>query len=427
MCALTLVFTLTALQAAPPPWPQWRGPDGTGLARATNVVLTWSATNHLRWKTALPGIGFSSPVVWDDHIFLTTAIEGEVIPGAKAPVHVLEGQEFRHPESVGADRRQTLKVLGVAARDGKLLWEQTVHDGRVYDDRHRKGSYAASTPVTDGRRVVSFFGAEGMFCHDNDGRLQWKVDLSGFSTIGLGPGSSPVRFGSLVIAQCDQKDGEGSFVQAWDFETGKSVWRTERRVSASWSSPLLVEADGRTVLVTSGSEHLIAYDPRNGRELWRLDGLHSNAVPSPIAWNHIVLFTAGYPTKRAVAVEAGSGRLLWEYGKGTAYVPSPVPWDGHFYLMTDSGMLTCLEAGTGKAVYEGERLPAPAKFTASAVAVASHILLTADDGRTFVMRAGPKPVPVAVNNLEEPMMASPAVVGGRLYLRGERHLYCVGE
>lgn len=399
----------------------------------TNVVLRWDLTNHVRWKSPVPGLGHSSPIVWGDRVFLTTGLEGEVIPGAQPPKHTLEGQEFRHPESTSGDHRQTLKVLCFAAGDGRLLWEQAVHDGRVYDDRHRKGAYAAPTQVTDGRHVVSLFGAEGLFCHDFSGRLEWKVDLGNLSTLGLGPGSSPLLCGSAVILQWDQKEGEGSFLQAWDLATGRTRWRTERRVSASWSTPLAVIAGGRTVIACSGSEHLAAYDPADGHELWRADGLANNAVPSPIASGDVVLFSAGYPKKRALAFLASgptpgsTPHPLWEYSRGTAYVPSPVPWDNCFYLMTDSGQLTCLDRRTGKPLYESERLPAPAKFTASAVAVAGRLLLTAEDGRTFVIRTGPKFEVEATNPIGETVMASLAIANGRIYLRGEAHLFCIGS
>lgn len=409
------------------PWPQWRGPAGNGCSSETNLALAWSPTNHILWRCPLPGRGHSSPAVWGDRLFLTAETDGDVIPGAKAPIHRFGGEEFRHPESMGADRRHTLEVLCVRVSDGTIAWKRTVHDGRVYDDRHRKGAYAAATPATDGRRVVTYFGPEGLFCHDSEGGLLWKVGFEGFTTLGLGPGSSPILFENRVIVQADQKAGEGSFVAAWDLATGKAAWRTERQVSASWSSPLLVRTGDRSLVLTAGSEHLVAYDAATGREQWRADGLANNAIPSPVAAGSVTLFSTGYPKKRALGLDTASGQLLWEYTWGMVYVPSPVPWQGYFYLMTDSGLLTCLDAATGKPAYESERMPAPAKFTASALAVAGRILLTAEDGRTFVIRAGPDFAVEATNTIGEPVYASPAIADGRIYLRGEQHLFAIGR
>jgi outer membrane protein assembly factor BamB len=417
---------LLATTATAEPWPQWRGPAGTGVSTETNVVLQWSPTNHIRWRSPLPGPGHSSPVVWGDRVFLTTETDGDVIPDAKAPIHRYEGEEFRHPESLGADHSHTLKVVCIRTADGQIAWDRTVHDGRVYDDRHRLGSYAAATPATDGQRVVSYFGAEGLFCHDVEGRLQWRVDFGQFSTLGLGPGSSPILAAGRVIVQADQKDGEGSFIAAWDLKTGLPLWRTVRHVSASWASPVFVQTPDRSLLLASGNEQIAAYDPATGRELWSVAGLTNNAVPSPIVAGSVALFTTGYPKKRALGLDLASGRSLWEYNRGTAYVPSPVPWDGRFYLMTDSGQMTGLEATTGTALYESERLPVPARFTASAVAVAGRILLTAEDGRTFVIRAGPKFEVEATNAIGEPVRASPAIADGRVYIRGETHLFAIG-
>jgi outer membrane protein assembly factor BamB len=424
------VFALLCLLVVGPakadPWPQWRGLAGTGVSRETNLVLTWSPTNNIRWRCPLVGAGLSSPVVWGDHLYLTTETDGEIVPGAKAPIHHYEGEEFRHPESLGADRQHALRIVCIRVADGQVAWEQTVHDGRVYDDRHRLGSYAAPTPATDGRRVVAYFGAEGLFCHDRDGRRLWQADMGTFSTLGLGPGSSPILAGDRVVIQGDQRDGEGSFIAAWDLETGRQIWRTERRVSASWSSPILVQRGDRAVILASGSERLAAYDPATGRELWSAAGLTNNAVPSPIVSGSVALFAAGYPKKRAMALDFASGRPVWESARGTAYVPSPVPWEDRFYLMTDAGLITCLDAATGRPQYEGERLPAPARFTASPVAVAGRILLTAEDGRTFVVRAGPKLEVERVNSLGEPVRASPAIADGRIYLRGASAVFAIG-
>jgi outer membrane protein assembly factor BamB len=413
-------------------WPGWRG-DGQGVARATRLPLEWTASRNVAWKTAVPGRGHSSPIVWGDRLFLTTAVEGDVVPGAKAVKHVAEGQEFVHPDATGADRRHTYKLLSLDAKDGRIVWERTVWEGTPADSRHKKGSFASPTAVTDGERVYAYFGSEGLYAYDFEGKLAWKFDPGVVATMGVGVGSSPVLYRDLVVLLCDEDNGEKSFVVALERRTGKEVWRVPRKVEVSWATPVLVSTGGRDELVTSGSQLIVAYDPATGRELWRMKGLESNAVTTPLVGDGVVVLSSGYPSKVSIAVQpggsgdiTGSSRILWRYNKGSAYVPSPILYDGHVYLMTDKGLLTCLDARTGEVRYEGARPPVPASFTASPVAVNGHLFLTSQDGDTFVVKAGPRFDVVGTNSLGEAVSASAAVAGGRIYLRGETHLFAIG-
>jgi len=428
-----LLLTAHTAAAAPPHWAQWRGPDGQGIAGDPGVPLEWSPTKNVLWKTAIPGRGYSSPVVWGDRIFLTTAIEGDVVPGAKGVKHVMEGQEFAHPDGVGADRQHTFKVVALDATSGRILWEKTAWEGTPYDTRHRRGSFAAPTPVSDGTLVYAYFGAEGLYTYDFQGNLKWSWKTGGIASFGVGVGTSPVLYQGILIVQCDEDNGEKSFIVGLERKTGKEVWRTTRNVEVSWATPILVKSGGRDELVTAGSQAIIGYEPKSGRELWRMKGLASNAVPSPVAGDGIVVVSAGYPVKIAVAVRpGGSGdvtetdRVLWKYDKGTAYVPSPILVDGLVYLVTDKGLISCLDAKTGKVHYEGGRPPAGASYMASPVAVAGHLLLSSMDGDTVVLKAGTTHEIVRSNPLGEPIAASPAIVGGRLYIRGEHHLFAIG-
>lgn len=415
-------------------WPQWRGPESQGISPEKNLPAEWSATKNIRWKAPIAGRGHSSPIVWGKQIFLTTAIEGPVVPGAKAAKHVIEGQDFLHPDSVGADRRHTFKVLCLDRETGKTIWERTAYEGTVYDNRHRKSSYAAATPATDGRRVYAFFGSEGLYCYDFDGRLIWKTSLGPLGTLGMGTGTSPVLYENLVILQCDEEAGERSFITALDKETGKQIWKVPRKVQVGWSTPVLVRAAKRAELIASGAEAVISYDPATGKELWRSKGLNSNAVPSPVAGHDMVFISAGYPAKIATAIRLGgtgdisnSPGIVWKYEKGTAYVPSPILYGDYLYLMTDRGLLTCLDAKTGEVKYEGGRVPVPATFTASPVAFDGKILLTSEDGDTFVVQAGPTHQILRTNSIGEPVYASPAVADGKIFIRGEKHLYCIAS
>jgi outer membrane protein assembly factor BamB len=320
---------------------------------------------------------------------------------------------------------------------GQVLWEQTVYSGPVYDHRHRRGTYAGPTPVTDGKYVISYFGSEGVYCHDFNGKLLWKNDIGDIDTFGMGAGTSPVLFENLVIFVCDQNLAvpKDSFMVALDKKTGKEVWRVTRPIQGSWFTPVLVKTAGRTELVTSGNEFLIGYDPKTGKELWRTTGLKSHAIATPVIKGDVAILSSGYPSKKVIAVKLGgagnldgTGKVLWTYNKGTAYVPSPILYDGYLYLMSDAGVLTCVEPETGKIVYEGGRVPVATKFYgASPVAFDGKILLTSDDGDTFVIKAGPKHEVLASNSIGEPCRTSIAIADGKLFIRGEKHLYCISN
>ena len=421
-------------KAAAGNWPQWRGPDGSGISNEKNLPSEWSPTKNIKWKTSIEGRSHSSPIVWGNRVFLTTAVEGVVVPGAKAVKHTVEdGKEFLHPDSVGADKKHTFKVISIDRDSGKIVWEATAWEGTPYDNRHRKSSYAASTPATDGKLVYAFFGTEGLYAYDFKGKLAWKADLGKLGTVGMGTGTSPILFNDLVIVQCDEENGEASFIAALDKKTGKEAWRTPRKVQVSWATPLLVRTSTRAELITSGTEAIVAYDPATGKELWRHKGVESNAIPSPVANNDMVFLVAGFPAKIAMAIKlgqsgdlTGSPNVAWTYAKGTAYVPSPILYGEYLYLTTDRGILTAIDAKTGEVKYEGGRIPIPATFTASPVAFEGKILMTSEDGDTFIVKAGPKHEILGTNSVGEPVYASPAIADGRIFIRGEKNLYCIG-
>jgi outer membrane protein assembly factor BamB len=413
-------------------WPGWRGASGQGVSEETRLPLEWSATKNVRWKSEIPGRGYSSPAVWGKRIFLTTDIEGDVVPGAKAVVHFDEGEEFVHPDGVGADRKHTFKVVALDADTGKLVWERTAWEGTPYDSRHKRGAYAAPTPVTDGKSVFVSFGGEGLYAYDFSGKPLWKVALGGIATMGVGYGISPLLHGDLLIVQCDEDAGDKSFVAAFDKRTGREVWRTPRKVQVSWATPILVKSGRRDELVTAGAEHVIAYEPATGKELWRMKGLESNAVPSPVAGDGLVVVSSGYPAKVAIAVRPGgagdvtdSAQVLWKYSKGTAYVPSPIFYGGYVYLLTDKGLITCLDARTGEVKYEGARPPVGTSVMASPVAYDGKLLLVSMDGDAIVVKSGPSFEILKTNPMGEPIAASPAIAKGRLYIRGEKSLFCI--
>ncbi len=450
LAAAALLGTV-ALAGSPPAaevadanWPQWRGPGGQGVSAATSYADEWSPATtadgravparNIAWATAVAGRGLSSPVVWGNRLFITTSIEGELVPGHTAPDHL--GFDLKpgylHPDSVGVDHKNTLKVLAYDTADGKLLWERTAYDGLMYDNRHRKNTYASPTVVTDGKLVYAFFEAAGLYAYDFKGTLVWQRSLGNIAKAGLGPGTSPILFENLLILQIDQEMGANSAVVALDKTTGADVWRADRTTRRSWATPIIVNTPERPELVASGAEVVIAYDPRTGKELWRTKGVQSHPIPSPVAGHGLVFLSAGSQAKRAIAIRTGgSGDLTgtesiaWRYDKGTAYVPSPLLLGDYLYLTNDTGILTCLDALTGKVVYEGGRPPVPATFTASLVGYGDRILQTSEDGDTFVVKAGPAHEILRTNSVGEPVYASPALASGTIYIRGAQHLFAI--
>jgi len=438
----SLHYLLTAAFAAAPAlaaessdWPGFRGADGSGIARtgpgpATDLDLD----RHLLWKAKIEGRGHSSPVISGGRVFLTTAIVGDVIPGAGPPEHTFGGEPFKHPEAVDGNRHHTMKVMALDADHGDLLWSHTAYAGRVYDDRHSASSYASPTPVTDGERVYAYFGSEGVYAYTVDGEPVWERDIGDIKTVGLGVGTSPVLHDGLLIILADEDSGDDSFIVALDALTGEEVWKHDRPVQASWATPVLVEHDGQKQLLTSGYEFVIAYDPADGNELWRATGLQNNAIHIPMTVDDLAVFTSGYPGKIAFAIPLDSrGDLTgsdkaraWTYRKGTGYVPSNLLYDGLLYLTNDGGVITCLDARTGQVVYEGGRLPIRGRYSASMVGGGGRILMVNTDGDAALFRAGREHEVLGSFSLGEPVWATPAIVGHRLYIRGSEHLFALG-
>jgi outer membrane protein assembly factor BamB len=435
------VFAIGAAHAAPSDnWAQWRGPDGLGVAASADFPLEWAAATaatpavNIAWKTPVEGRGHSSPIVWGNRLFITTSIQHEQVPGHKAPDHLNFDLTpgYIHPDSEGVDYKNTLKVLAFDTQTGKLLWDRVAYDGLMYDNRHKKNTYASSTSVTDGRLVYAFFEAAGLYAYTFDGKLEWKASLGNIAKAGMGPGTSPVLYENLIILQVDQEMGAGSAIVALDKQNGKEVWRADRKNRRSWATPLIVRTPSRVELVASGAEAVIAYDPLTGKELWRAPGVSSHPIPSAVAGHGLVFLSAGSSAKRSLAIRAGgtgelkgSDAILWRHDRGTAYVPSPILFGDNVYVMSDAGLITCLDARTGKMHYEGGRPPVGARFTASLVAFGDRLLQTSEDGDTFVIKAGPAHEVLRTNSVGEPVYASLALAGGTIYIRGTQHLFAI--
>ena len=380
-------------------WPRLRGPSGQGAAVESDFPLTWSATENIAWKTPLPGRGNSSPVVWDDKIVLTSASED------------------------GAERL----LLCYARADGRPLWQRHAPQPSTVENLYWKNSYASSTPVTDGERIIAFFGNSGLVCYDFEGKLQWQHSLGEFVTM-HGPGTSPVLYKEKMIFLQDQNRGESVFV-ALDKRTGELIWQQHRENNMCWSTPVIVRAGDRDELVYNGSHYVVGYDPDTGEELWRVAGSSREAIPMIVVGGGLLYSTSGRNGPTFAIRPGGSGDVTethvhWKASRGGPHVPSPAYFEDRLFIVNDTGIMTCLDARDGSLKWQN-RLRG--RFSMSPVEAGGRLILTSEAGLTYVLRAADKLDVLAENDLGEPNLATPAVLGGRVYFRTASNLVCVGE
>jgi outer membrane protein assembly factor BamB len=443
--AVPLALLLAAASAVPlaaQHWPSFRGPHASGVLDGAHPPLTWNVETkqHVRWQTAIPGLSHSSPVVWGDRVFVTSAISssaGEALlqrgfssSGQPAPDQVL------HTWSVFALDRST----------GRVVWERTAHRGVPRTLRHMKSSHASATPATDGRTVVAFFGSEGLFAFDAaDGRMRWREDLGILDAGSIyyperqwGVASSPVIDETRVIVQCDLQSG--SFVAAFDLATGRLLWRTPREEIPSWASPSVYVDGDRHILVTNAGRFVRGYDARTGKELWRLANTSEIAVPTPIAADGLVVAMSGYQPAKPIYVirtaasgdislregETTSSHVAWSRPRGGSYIPTPLAYRGLLYVLSTNGVLTCYDLQTGRQWYERRLGDRGGAYSASPVASDGHLFIAGEDGEIFVVKAGPEYALVAANAVGQTLMATPALADGMLIVRGLTHVFAFG-
>lgn len=410
-------------------WPQWRGPAGTGVATGGDPPVRWSETQNIRWKVPIPGKGLSTPIVTADRVFLTTAVaHGEALSPTE-PRH-----EGAH-DNLAPLRRLEFRVLALDRRDGTLLWQRTLRDAQPHEGTHLTGSWASASPVTDGERLFAFFGSQGIFALDYDGGLLWQRDLGDMSIFhGHGEGSSPALHGDTLVINWDHQGD--SFVVALDKRTGVERWRVARAEITSWSTPLIVEHAGRTQVVVSATHRTRSYDLADGRLIWEAGGLSRNVVASPVAGDGLVFVGSSYDTRAMLAIRlddargdvSGGDAVVWRRTRDTPYVPSPILYQGSLcFLKHLQNVLTCVEATTGKTVHGPRRIPGNQGVFASPVGAAGRLYITSRDGTTAVLSQGGDYTLLATNQLEDSFSASAAIAGDEIFLRGERHLYCLAR
>jgi len=414
-------------------WPSWRGPLSTGEAPDADPPLEWSETENVRWKVALPGAGNGTPVVWGDAIFLLTAEPvGEPVRPAATPGDTSQLKPFQRKVTV--THKQRLSVLAVRLSDGARLWSRVAVEELPHEEVHEDATWAASSAVTDGEHVFADFGSRGLYAYDLAGNQVWKLRLGEMEHLGFGEGSTPALRGDTLVVQHDHQGP--SFLVALDKSTGRELWRRERDEPSSWSSPLIVDVDGRAQVVASGARKVRGHDLASGELLWEWSGLTPNVIPTPVYRDGVAYVMSGFRGAAIAALRLTGAKgdltdtnaVLWTGSRNTSYVRSPLLFDGRLYVLkAGSGILTCLDATSGRAVFGPQRLTSLGDFYASPVAAGGRVYLVGREGTTEVLRAGDAYSVLATNHLDERFSASPAVVGDALLLRGERHLYCVAR
>ena len=442
-------------------WPQFRGPNGAGVLDNAKLPVSWSATKGVAWSVELPGRGWSSPITWNDHVFVTSAISpgafkepspgiygndyvAELTKKGLSPDEVMEAVTQRDIERTMDTGEIRYMVYSLDAATGRTRWEREAHRGQPFGGRHRKNTYASETPVTDGERVYVYFGNVGLFAYGLDGTLAWTKRFTPQPMyLDFGTASSPVVHDGKVYVLHDN-DGE-SFVAAVDATTGAEVWMVERnltpggRMGSGWSTPFVWTHAGGTEIVVIGHKYAISYEPATGKEIWRLHGLTGQSTPTPVAAGGLLYLATGSQgesNRPVFAVRPGargditlpkgedrSAFVAWMHPRASAYTSSPLVYRDRMYVVNDNGILTVFEAATGKQVYQARAGGIGNTFSASPWAADGKVFLLSEEGDTFVLEAGDTYVEVSKNSLDELAFATPALATDGLFVRTATRLY----
>jgi outer membrane protein assembly factor BamB len=442
-CATIAMFALVAAHPAADldeHWPQWRGPLASGVAPAGDPPIEWAEDKNIKWKVAIPGKGSATPIVWSDTLFVLTAA-----PTDKRPPGNDEPAEAAPAQGAQAGQRRNLQpefiqqfiVIAIDRKDGRTRWQQIVREELPHEGWNPNATitWASSSPVTDGQMVYAFFGSRGLYALDMKGNLKWERDFGDMNTGGFGEGSSPVLDGDRLVINWDHL-GE-SFIVALDKKTGRELWRTPRDERTTYSTPLIVEHDGKKQVITPGTKKVRSYDLADGRLLWEGPSLTNSCVASPVHANGVVYVMTGYGGSALYAIRlahasgeitAAHEAIAWKHDRDTPWVPSPLLYgDELYFLKVNSGILSVFNAKTGEELYNEQRLEGVANVYASPVGAAGRVYIAGRDGAVAVIQRGPQFKLLALNQLDDGFDASPVVVGNEIYLRGRTHLYRVSK
>jgi outer membrane protein assembly factor BamB len=461
--AAVLIFATVAAVAGTPEqnWPAWRGPLQNGVAPEANPPTTWSETNNVKWKVKIPGGGQATPIIWDNRVFIQTAIPtgkkvaaklAEAAEEPPPPRPELGGEPPRdgpgRPGGPGGKKGRggfgggpkptefyQFAVLCLDRQTGKVLWQQVAREEVPHEGyRQGEGSFASSSGLTDGQHLYAYFGSHGIYCYDLDGKLLWNQDLGKMRmAMGFGEGSSPALCHDTLIVNRDNEDG--SCIIALDKNTGKTLWKKPREEHTSWSTPLIIERDGKAQAVVTATGKIRSYDPASGEVLWECGGLTRNVIPCPVADASTVYCMSGFQGNALLAIRlgrtgdlTGGDAIAWTHNKSTPYVPSPLLYDGRLYFFAgNNGVLSCLDTKSGSAFIDAQKLADLAGVYASPLGAAGRVYFVGRNGATVVLKQSDRLDVLATNRLEEKFDASLAAAGKDLFLRGHENVYCLSE
>ncbi|MFN0083855.1 MAG: PQQ-binding-like beta-propeller repeat protein [Blastocatellia bacterium] len=435
---LTVVVTLTGNAQH---WSQFRGANASGNGDGQNPPTKWDATtnSNVAWKTPIPGLAHASPVIWGDRVFILSAV-------SSAPQGKFRFGLYGDVDSDKDVSKHQWKIFCLDKKTGKILWEKIATEGVPKVKRHIKSTQASPSPATDGKYLAAFFGSEGLYCYDYNGKLVWKQDLgildSGWffdPDYQWGMASSPIIYNDKVIVQCDTQ--KNSFIAAFDLKTGREIWRTRRDEIPSWGSPTVFESNGKAMIVTNATKRIRGYDPATGKEIFELSGNSEVTVGTPVVGHNMVFVTAGYPPIQPIYAirptaagdislaegKESNDHIAWSKKRGGTYMPTPIVYGDHLYTCSNNGVLTCYDAKTGERIYQQRIAGQSNAFSASPVAGDGKLYFSGEDGDIFVVKAGPGYELLATNPMGEVMMSTPAISGGMLIVRTISHVYGIAE
>ena len=422
-------------------WPSFRGPEASGIADGQNLPDRWDTKTgeNILWRTPSPGLAHSSPVVWGNRIFVTSAVSSD-------PKATFRPGLYGDGDASKDRTPHRWMIYAIDKQNGKVLWERLALEGEPIEKRHIKSTYANSTPATDGRIVVAWFGSQGVYAYDFNGRLLWKVDIGRLDlgaydipTFEWGPASSPIIWNNLVILQCDTQ--ADSFLLALDASTGQTVWKSDRQELPSWGTPTIATTSTGPQLVTNASNFIRGYDPKTGKELWRLGGSSKITAPTPVFSEDLFVVVSGRAPERPIFVirpnargdltladgKKSSDAIVWSMTGRGSYMPTPLAYNGTLYVLANNGLFDAYNLKTGAELYR-QRLPLVGSgFSASPVAADGKIYLSNEDGEILVIAAGEKFTHIGTNSMGELLMATPALSEGRMYVRSSSSLFAIGK
>ena len=417
-------------------WPAWRGPLFTGEAVKGNPPTAWSETRNVKWKIPIPGKGISTPVIWGDQIFITSAIslDKKASPEVLAKLKAAQPQ-FMQSMSKLPEYLQQFVVYSINRKNGKILWQKVVREQFPHEGTHSDGSWASQSCVTDGEYLIASFGSYGIYCFDLNGNKIWEKDLGDlYIKATFGEGSSPALYKDYLIVNWDNE--KDSCIYVLNKKNGDVIWKKNRDEGTSWSTPIVAMVKGKPQVIVAATGKSMAYDLTNGDIIWEISGMTGNVIPSPVTDGRLVYLISGFrgAALQAVKLDEAKGdlkdspALVWTYNKNTPYVPSPLLYNSRlYYLRGNDERLSCLDAGTGKINYESQKLDGMKGVYASPVGVNGLVYVMGRNGVCYVLNDGDELKVVSKNQLDDHFDASPAVIGNNLYFRGLKSLYCIAE